>query len=322
MWSGRFCFSRNFHRKYLSILHKIHKVLFNKTIISYSFPGYYYGVTIIIIFLIRDTFLSYSQTEKSTGWHLCSHFGGNLCRRIVYSGQCLARKGCSSEFCFALFSSMTSSDIPPRKMGMQKTVKAKAQRFIIYVEVYLTLSLSSIHSYLSRSNILGLLLESYVEIMVAYRSLIRAVPSRGCHFRPFDSENLGYLGFFFFENRVRIKHQENFATYFQTVLCFCVLVFRLWFLRQLSQSDDSIPWKRNLPHLLPSVALDLPPHLTLGTPLLPPAIPPSACATCTTCAYLGSSGLVFCWVGEFKISTNVSSSTARPRTGRGWSGEE
>lgn len=57
-------------------------------------------------------------------------------------------------------------------MGMQKTVKAKAQHFIIYVKVYLTLSPGSMHSYLSRSNILGLLLESHVEIMVVCKASI------------------------------------------------------------------------------------------------------------------------------------------------------
>lgn len=53
-----------------------------------------------------------------------------------------------------------------------------------------------------------------------------------------------------------------------------------------------------LPHLLPPLALHLPPYLTLRTPLLPPAIPFGACATGMARAYLSFSGLVFCWVGE------------------------
>lgn len=132
------------------------------------------------------------RLEKSTRWHLCSHFKGNLCRRTEYSGQYLACKGCSSEFCFALFSLMTSSDIPHREMGMQKTVKAKAWHLIICVKVHLTLSPCSIHSYLSRSNILCLPLESCLQTMAADCSWIRAAPLCVANSDLFISENLGY----------------------------------------------------------------------------------------------------------------------------------
>lgn len=71
---------------------------------------------------------------------------------------------------------MTPSDIPHREMGMQKTVKAKAWHLIIYVKVHLTLSPGSIHSYLSRSNILCLLFESCLQTMAADCSWIRAAP--------------------------------------------------------------------------------------------------------------------------------------------------
>jgi len=77
---------------------------FNKAIVSYSFPGYYYGFW---FFSLSGTLLSHSQTEKSTGWHLHSHFSGNLCRRIVYSARYSACKGCSSEFCFVLLNDIT-----------------------------------------------------------------------------------------------------------------------------------------------------------------------------------------------------------------------
>lgn len=48
---------------------------------------------------------------------------------------------------------------------MQKTVKAKAWHLIICVKVHLTLSPGNIHSYLSRSNILCLPLESCLQTM-------------------------------------------------------------------------------------------------------------------------------------------------------------
>lgn len=143
-------------------------------------------------FCTSGTLLSHSQIEKSTRWNLCSHFKGNLCRHTVYSGQYLACKGCSSEFCFALFSLMTSSDIPHREMGMQKTVKAKAWHLIICVKVHLTLSPGSIHSYLSRSNILCLPLESYLQTMAADCSWIRAPPLCVASCDLFISKNLGY----------------------------------------------------------------------------------------------------------------------------------
>lgn len=87
---------------------------------------------------------------------------------------------------------MTSSDIPHREMGMQKTVKAKAWHLIICVKVHLTMSPGSIHSYLSRSNILCLPLESCLQTMASDCSWIRAAPLCVANSDLFISENLGY----------------------------------------------------------------------------------------------------------------------------------
>lgn len=127
----------------------------NKAIINYTTPGHYYDFSFGKLDFIVP--LPHSEVHWQHHW---SHLIGNSCRHDVYSGQYLA-----CILSFALFL-MTSSDIPHKKMGMQKTVEGKGMTFY-----YLCQSISntpgSICSYLLGSNTLCLLLESCLQ-MVAY----------------------------------------------------------------------------------------------------------------------------------------------------------
>lgn len=134
----------------------------NEAIINYSRPGHNYGFS-----LVNWTLLPHSHIQKCVGDTSSPNFIGNSCRRYVYSGQYLACSGRSSEFCFALFF-MTSSDIPHKMMGMQKTVEGKGMTFY-----YLCQSISntpgSMRSCLLGSNTLCLLLESCLQMAAYHR---------------------------------------------------------------------------------------------------------------------------------------------------------